>query len=103
MRVAVSASSVEEAPAALAHPPEPVVEPASGVPAPELAYRWLSCGQTGGGCVEIVGATGAAYTLTGADAGRTVSGWLRGVPVVPVTYGSPRLPQVPNQLADIHA
>ena len=36
------------------------------------SFQWQRCSSTGGGCVDIPGATGAGYTLTAADGGQTV-------------------------------
>jgi hypothetical protein len=40
--------------------------------APAFAYSWQRCDASGGGCVPIGGATGPAYTPTGADVGSTL-------------------------------
>jgi len=40
--------------------------------APAFAYSWRRCDPTGGACVPIDGATGQAYTPTGADIGSTM-------------------------------
>ena len=40
--------------------------------APAFAYTWQRCDAGGGGCVPIGGATGPAYTPTGADVGSTL-------------------------------
>ncbi len=40
--------------------------------APAFAYSWRRCDANGGGCVPIGGATGPAYTPTGADVGSTL-------------------------------
>jgi hypothetical protein len=37
-----------------------------------FAYQWLNCDRGGSHCSGIAGATGQAYTLTGADVGKTV-------------------------------
>ena len=37
-----------------------------------FAYQWRRCGRFGGNCVNVVGATGRAYTVTAADVGRTL-------------------------------
>jgi hypothetical protein len=40
--------------------------------APAFAYSWQRCDASGGSCVPIGGATGAAYTPTGNDVGSTL-------------------------------
>ena len=42
------------------------------VNSPGIAYRWRRCDGGGGGCFDIGGATGAAYTLTSSDVGSTI-------------------------------
>src|SRR3954451_17138598 len=37
-----------------------------------FAHQWYRCDATGAGCKAIRGATAATYSLTAADAGRTV-------------------------------
>jgi hypothetical protein len=44
----------------------------SGTEPLSYARQWLRCDDTGGGCVEIAGATGQRYTLTAADSGKRV-------------------------------
>ena len=44
----------------------------SGTTPLTYAYQWRRCGPDGTGCTDIAGATGAAYTLVGADVGHAL-------------------------------
>lgn len=44
----------------------------SGTPSPSFSYQWQRCVGTGGGCVNINGATGTTYALTHDDVAHTV-------------------------------
>jgi hypothetical protein len=44
----------------------------SGSPAPTFTYQWQRCTGTGGGCVDISGASATTYKLTSADVAHTV-------------------------------
>ncbi|HSD80309.1 MAG TPA: hypothetical protein VLB47_06590, partial [Solirubrobacteraceae bacterium] len=44
----------------------------TGNPAPSFAYQWQRCAADGTGCLDVDGATGQAYDLTGADVDHTI-------------------------------
>jgi hypothetical protein len=44
----------------------------SGTPPISYAYQWRRCDSGGAGCIDIVPAAAAAYTLTSADVGSTI-------------------------------
>lgn len=43
-----------------------------GVPIPTLTYQWRRCDAAGASCVDIAGATAAAYSVAAADVGSTI-------------------------------
>lgn len=44
----------------------------SGSPAPTFTYQWQRCDATGGGCVDLPGATATTYKAVAADTGNTL-------------------------------
>src|SRR5690606_20931197 len=44
----------------------------TGYPAPTFTYEWLRCDADGNNCAPITDETGATYTLTADDVGKTV-------------------------------
>jgi len=44
----------------------------SGTAPLQYAFRWRRCDALGESCVDVDGATGETYTLTGADVGATL-------------------------------
>jgi sugar lactone lactonase YvrE len=85
-----------------------------------FAYAWERCNTTGAACITIAGATGPAYTLTGADAGGTIRSLVTAtnisgaatvastptaliIPLAPVSSGAPGIAGTATNLQTLAA